>query len=129
MNSSEPGAGRGQRPILRNVSEIRRYFYRNEEPIYFVSATSFNLLGMDEWVRNFWFLSYIDCFDGDHPHTFVPEELPHETFESIEDINNYLLGHKQVAELVRSRASGGRGGKAVFPVSYTHLTLPTIYSV
>ena len=36
--------------ILNNISEIRRYFHRNEEPIYFVSATNFNLLGIDEWI-------------------------------------------------------------------------------
>ncbi len=24
---------------------------RNEDPIYFISATNFNLLGLDEWVR------------------------------------------------------------------------------
>ena len=36
---------------LKNISEIRRFFHRNEEPIYFVSATNFNLLGIDEWVQ------------------------------------------------------------------------------
>jgi len=36
---------------LRNISEIRRYFHRNETPIYFISATNFNLLGMDEWCK------------------------------------------------------------------------------
>ena len=34
--------------VLKNISEIRRFFHRNEEPIYFVSATNFNLLGLDE---------------------------------------------------------------------------------
>ena len=27
-------------------------------------GTPFNLLGMDEWVRRFTFINYIDCFDG-----------------------------------------------------------------
>ena len=27
---------------LKNISEIRRFFHRNETPIYFVSATNFN---------------------------------------------------------------------------------------
>ena len=35
---------------LKNISEIRRYFHRNEQPIYFVSATNFNLLGLDECI-------------------------------------------------------------------------------
>ena len=52
---------------LRGLSDIRRFFYRNEKPIYFISATNFNLIGIDEWVRHFMFINSIDCFDGDHP--------------------------------------------------------------
>ena len=88
---------------LKNISEIRRYFHRNETPIYFVSATNFNLLGLDEWVRHFKYISYIDCFEGQHPNVFVPSEQPHPEFESIEDINNYLLRHSEVTELLKKR--------------------------
>ena len=44
---------------LKNISEIRRFFHRNEEPIYFVSATNFNLLGIDEWCKNFKYILLI----------------------------------------------------------------------
>ncbi len=96
-------------PMLKNISEIRRYFHRNDEPVYFVSATNFNLLGLDEWVKNFKYISYMDCFDGRHPNVLVPSELPHDEFGSIEDINNYLLEHKEVRDYVKSR-----GGKPNF---------------
>ena len=96
---------------LKGISDIRRFFHRNETPIFFISATNFNLLGMDEWCKNFKFISYIDCYDGRHPNTFVPNEAPHPQFNSIEDINNYLLQHKEVLDYVRS--FGGRP-KAVF---------------
>lgn len=96
---------------LRNISEIRRYFHRNETPIYFISATNFNLLGINEWVRNFHYINYIDCFDGRHPAVFVPSETPHREFESIEDINNYLLQHKEVIDYIKKR---GSDSKAVF---------------
>ena len=66
---------------LRTVSDIRRFFHRNERPIYFISATNFNLLGIDEWVRNFKYVSYLDCYDGRHPNVFVPNEAPHAEFE------------------------------------------------
>ncbi|MEQ9455037.1 MAG: biotin carboxylase [Phycisphaeraceae bacterium] len=102
----------GKKPkALRGVSDVRRFFYRNTEPVYFISATPFNLLGMDEWVRGFMFINAIDCFDGQHPSVFVPPELEHEPWESIEDINNYLLSHPAVIDLIRKR---GPGGKAVF---------------
>ncbi len=91
---------------LRNISEIRRYFHRNEEPIYFVSATNFNLLGLDEWIKGFKYICYIDCYDGQHPNVFCPSEKPHAEFQSIEDINNYLLQHEEVIDFIRRR--GGR---------------------
>ena len=96
---------------LKNISEIRRFFHRNEIPIYFVSATNFNLLGISEWVRNFRYINYIDCFDGRHPNVRVPTEQPHREFTGIEDINNYLLEHKEVIDYIEHR---GPGGKAVF---------------
>ena len=96
---------------LRNISDVRRFFHRNETPIYFISATNFNLLGIDEWCRNFKFINYIDCYDGRHPNTFVPSEAAHPEFESIEDINAYLLEHKEVIDFIKSR---GKNPKAVF---------------
>ncbi len=107
--AAEPPAPRRKR--LRNISDIRRFFHRNQNPIFFVSATNFNLLGIDEWVRNFSFINYIDCFDGAHPSVFIPRESAHEPFAGIEDINNYLLSHKEVIDFIRSR---GVQPKAVF---------------
>ena len=93
---------------VKNVSDLRLMFHRNERPIYFISATNFNLLGIDRWVNRFRYINYIDCFDGRHPNVFVPSETPHAEFESIEDINNYLLQHKEVIDLIERR-----GGKPV----------------
>ena len=88
---------------LNNISEIRRFFHRNEQPIYFVSATNFNLLGIDEWVKNFKYINYLDCYDGRHPNVMCPSEQPHAEFTSIEDINNYLLQHKEVGDFLGDR--------------------------
>lgn len=95
--------------VLNNISEIRRHFHRNEDPVYFVSATNFNLLGLDEWCKNFKYICYIDCYGGKHPNVFCPSEQPHAEFQSIEDINNYLLQHKEVVEWIKAR-----GGKPKF---------------
>ena len=91
---------------LRGVSEIRRFFRTSEMPVYFVSATAFNLLGIDRWVRGFRFVNYFDSFEGHHPHVFVPDEREPRTFTSIEEIVNYLLGHGQVVDWVRERGPG-----------------------
>lgn len=99
---------------LQGIPDIRLFFHRNDTPIYFISATNFNLLGIDEWVRNFRYVSYIDCFDGQHPNVISPSEIPHRPFTSIEDINNYLLEHKEVVDVIRRRSKDGSAGKAVF---------------
>lgn len=100
---------------LNGVADIRRFFYKNEVPIYFISATNFNLLGADEWIKSFKFISYIECFDGLHPNVFSPkEEIPHDEFQSIEDINNYLLMHPEVQDYLKTRAKGRKAGKAMF---------------
>ena len=100
---------------LNSIADIKEFFISNQVPIYFISATNFNLLGIDEWVNNFKFISHIDCFEGQHPNLFSPQqEVPHEEFTSIEDINNYLLQHPEVIEYINSRAVNGQKGKALF---------------
>ena len=111
INLTQETMGNNMAQKLNNISDIRRYFHRNETPIYFISATNFNLLGVSEWVRKFNYINYIDCFDGRHPNVHVPTEQPHREFEGIEDINNYLLSHKDVIDLM---ARKGGNPKAVF---------------
>jgi hypothetical protein len=95
---------------LNGISDIRRFFYKNDVPTYFVSATNFNLLGIDEWVRNFYYISYIDCFDGQHPNVITPPDKTDRQFHSIEEINNYLLEHKTIVDFIQSKGPG----RAVF---------------
>lgn len=100
---------------LSGISDIRRFFYMNETPIYFIGATNFNLLGADEWIKGFKYICYIECFDGLHPNVFSPqEELPHDEFQSMEEINNYLLEHKEVGEFIAARKQKGKKSKVMF---------------
>ncbi|WP_261317092.1 hypothetical protein [Rhizobium leguminosarum] len=61
---------------VRTITELRLFMLRNKRPIYFISATNFNLMGIDEWVGNFTSICYIDCYDGRHPNVFVPPKSP-----------------------------------------------------
>jgi len=104
-----------QGEVLNGIPEIRRFFYKNETPLYFISATNFNMLGADEWIKGFKFICHIECFDGQHPNVFSPkEEIPHDEFTSIEDINNYLLQHPEVQDYLTTRKNGKNTGKAMF---------------
>jgi biotin carboxylase len=94
-------------PRFRGVSDLREFFRTNERPIYFISPTAFNLLGIDRWVRSLRYVCYYDSFDGGHPNIFVPADRRAPEFESIEDICNYLLRHPEIASMMRGEGPGG----------------------
>ncbi len=89
---------------LKGISEIRTFFRTNEQPIFFVGPTAFNLLGIDRWVRNFEYIVYYDSWDGAHPRVFTPTNKPYVEFESSEEINNYLLRDPEVQEFIERGA-------------------------
>jgi hypothetical protein len=95
--------GRTSRRQLNGISEIRSFFRTNQQPIYMVGPTAFNLLGIDRWVRNFHYIVYYDSWDGQHPRVFGPTNRPYVEFESSEQINNYLLRDPEVREYLRRR--------------------------
>ncbi len=88
---------------LNGIAEIRTFFRTNEQPIYFVGPTAFNLLGIDRWVRNFQYIAYYDSWDGAHPRVFTPKNKPYVEFESSEHINNYLLRDPEVGAYLKRR--------------------------
>lgn len=96
--------------MLKSVSDARLFFHRNNRPIYFVSASPFNLMGIDTWVSNFKFINLIDCFDGRHPNVFTPPKDTDQEFQSMEEINNYLLSNNEVLDFIQGR----KRGQAVF---------------
>ena len=98
-----PGAGR---PVLRGLSDIRAFFHTNTTPLYFISPTPFNLLGIDRWVRNFFYLNYFDSFEGAHPRVFVPRRRERVDFGSMGDVCNHLLRDQETLDFVAQRGGG-----------------------
>jgi hypothetical protein len=97
-------------PTLRGLSDVYRFTRSNRVPITFVSPTPYNVLGIDQWVGAFQYISYFDTFDGLHPHVFVPAHEGPREFSSFESVNAYLLGHKDVVDRLHARG----GGKVLF---------------
>ncbi len=91
---------------VRGLSDILTFFRRNEKPIFFVSPTAFNLLGVEKFINRFFHINYFDSFDGLHPRVFVPSEKSHAEFESMEDVCNYMLQHKEVIDRIRKAGNG-----------------------
>jgi hypothetical protein len=91
---------------LTSLTDIYAFFRQNQTPITFLSPTPYNLLGLGRWINKFEYINFFDSFDGSHPKITVPREHgPHE-FRSIEDVNNYLLRHKEVRARLKERGPG-----------------------
>lgn len=104
-----------EQKTLKSLDEIKQFFKENQTPIYFIGATNFNLLGIDEWVSNFKYISYVDSYEGLHSNLFSPKEkIAHDDFKGIEDINNYLLLHPEVIDHINENKINGDVGKALF---------------
>ena len=61
------------RQKLTSLTEISPFFRTNQTPIYFVTPAPYNLLGIDQWVGSFEYITYFDSFDGYHPRCFTPD--------------------------------------------------------
>jgi hypothetical protein len=85
-----------QKKTLTSIADIKRHFAENDVPVYFISATNFNMMGMHEWVRNWLNINLIDCFDGTHPQVLMVADDHAQVFQGIEDINTYLLNDAAV---------------------------------
>ncbi|MCQ4045662.1 biotin carboxylase [Streptantibioticus rubrisoli] len=97
--------------MLNGISDVRAFFHTNAVPLYFISPTPFNLLGIDRWVRNFFYLTYFDSFEGAHPRVSVPQRRDRRGFGCMEDVCNHLLRDPETLEFLARR---GPGGKACF---------------
>jgi biotin carboxylase len=71
-------------------------------------------MGLDRWVRNLFFVTFYDSFDGGHPRVFVPSNRERNDFTSIEDINNHLLRDPEVREWIAAHGPGGRVAFVMF---------------
>jgi len=96
---------------LQTPTDIFNFFGANQTPFYYISTSTFNLLGMDARINNLRFINTINSFAGHHPHVFVPPGAHAYGRQGIEAANNDLLNDPAVADYVRC---GGADGYALF---------------
>ncbi len=87
--------------MLTTLDDIRIFWKTNQTPLYFISPTLFNLIGLDQWVGGLRYITFIDTFSGKHPHALLPtEECPISAFKNMEEINEYLLSQDSVVSRI-----------------------------
>jgi hypothetical protein len=107
----------GSRRQLNGLSDVRAFFHTNEVPLYFISPTPFNLLGIDRSVRNFLYLTYFDSFEGEHPRVFVPRRRDRIDFGSMGHVCNHLLRNPEILEFIADRGPGGKAAGTCRPTT------------
>ena len=98
----------GDENKLQGLSDIYRFFRKNKTPIYFVSPTVYNVLGLGQWVQSFKYVTHFDSFDGGHFRVTNPKFDGEREFQSMEDMVNYLLSHKETVDLLEANGGGGK---------------------
>ncbi len=107
---------------LRSTADIRQFFAENSVPYYFISATNFNLMGIADWVRGWQNINLVDCYDGHHPHVLVVDDDHSRIFESIEDINLYLLNSPAVKALLNAEKTPAQArSRVIFLLFNEHI--------
>jgi hypothetical protein len=91
---------------LNGAQDILDFFRENQKPLFYVSTSTYNVLGADRWIGNLRFINSLDSFDGGHPLVFTAVPLPGQITTGIEAANNYLLAHPSVADHVRRSGPG-----------------------
>ena len=103
---------------ITSIADVKEYFSNLDTPHYFVSATNFNLMNLEKWVKNWHNINFVDCYDGTNPSVMLPNKLGTPVFESIEAINSFLLGHMEVAAKVeyekKKHSKDAEQGKVIF---------------
>ena len=96
------------KPNSRGCLIFTVFFRKNQTPIYFISPTAYNVLGLGQWVQSFKYVTYFDSFDGEHFRVTNPELNDKREFQSMEDMVNYLLSHKETVDLIEANGGGGK---------------------
>lgn len=92
---------------LNGLTDIYKFFRTYKKPIYFVSASPFNILGLGQLVPTLRYINYFDCFDGVHHRVFTPKDRGAPEFTCLEDVVNHLLEHQETIDYMAKRETGG----------------------
>lgn len=93
---------------LNSICDIKQYFADNQTPYYFISASNFNLMSMQRWVKNWQHINLINSYDDQHPNVLVVMDNHEQLFEGIEDINLYLLNQETVEAHIKQQDMPGK---------------------
>lgn len=100
-------AAQPPRATLRTLDEIKTYLAESPQPIFYISRSATNLLGVDRVVGGFRYVTLSDSWDGAHPHAFAPTNVPKLEPRGNLNVVNWLLANDQVQAYIRRSTPAG----------------------
>lgn len=92
---------------LRTLDEIKTFLRESPQPIFYISRSATNLLGVDRAVGGFHFITLSDSWDGGHPRAFSPTNVPRLEPRGNLNVVNWLLDNEQVQAYIRTHTPAG----------------------
>ncbi|VAW61406.1 POSSIBLE CARBOXYLASE [hydrothermal vent metagenome] len=99
---------------LHSIQDIKDHFKQDETIQYFISASNFNLMVLSDWVKHWFNINLIDCYDEQNRNVILPEYSNLPAFKDIESINQFLLGNKEIVAHIRNNQALNRNTNALF---------------
>ena len=90
------------RAPLRTLDEIKSYLAESPQPIFYLSRSATNLLGVERVSRGFRYVTLSDSWDGKHPRVFTPTNVPRLEPRGNLNVVHWLLQNEQVQQHIKS---------------------------
>lgn len=102
-------AAAAARPIepLRTLDEVKAYLAESPQPVFYLSRSATNLLGVDRAVGGFRYITLHDSWDGAHPRNFSPTNVPRLEPRGNINIVNWMLQNPQVQQHIAEHTPEG----------------------
>lgn len=94
-------------PVLRTLDDIKAYLKDSPQPVFYVSRSATNLLGVDRVASGFHYVTLSDSWDGKHPRAFAPTNVPKIEPRGNIAVSNWLLRNDQVQAYIAKHTPTG----------------------
>lgn len=92
---------------LRTLNEIKDYLASSDQPIFYLSRSATNLLGVERVSKGFRYITMSDSWDGRHPRAFTPTNVPWLEPRGNLAVVNWLLQNEQVQQHIAEQTPAG----------------------
>lgn len=98
---------------LTTLEEITDFLQNNPQPFFYISRSPTNLVGIDRWIGGFRYVTLNDSWDGRHPRSFTPTNVPAIEPRGNLNVVNWLLANEQVQRYIAEQTPAGYRPKII----------------